>query len=119
MKLSHKINHGWMPGRVDNDNGWAERVEREATQQSQQHARAYEKAQERLARAEQRLERVRNRAGVQSSTRAIAAAEAFVEQQRQELLAIDALMKASPASAAHRGRKSFRPVPYSEGRGGL
>lgn len=117
--MQHKINHGWMPGATREDPRWAERVEREAAHQSQQNARAYEKAQERLARAEERLERFRARTGTPSPTRAIAAAEAAVEMRRQELLAIERLVKASPASAAHRGRKSFRPVPYSDGRGGL
>lgn len=36
---------------------------------------------------------------------------ALVDFRRAELLRVEAIMKGAPASAEHRGRKSFGPVP--------
>lgn len=73
--------------------------------------RTYAKALQALARAERRLHRVeqtRNR-------KAIRLAAEIVELRRQELVEIERMMFGSPASATHRGRRSYRPVPVTNG----
>lgn len=79
---------------------------------------AYERAQRRLAAAEERLSRAQRAAetaqhkkNAQSRAREAAVALELVELRREELQQIEALMKAAPASAEHRGTRSFRPVP--------
>lgn len=107
--MTHKINHGWCPDRTDPQ--WAERVEREAIRHTAARQAQYERATRRLARAEQRLERVRARTKPNITTRALAVAQELVELRRQELLTLQRMMTRSPSSATHRGRKSYRPVP--------
>lgn len=79
---------------------------------------AYERAQRRLEAAEQRLQRAqaaqaaqRAKKDARDRARELAVAAELVELRRSELQEIEALMKASPASAQHRGPRSFRPVP--------
>lgn len=114
MRLRHKINHGWTPP-VHKDPDWERRVEREAENQSTASARDYQRAQGRLARAEQRLASAR----VDSPTRSMARLEAIVEARRQELLALERIMKATSAGSQHMGKGSFWPMLDSDGQGGL
>lgn len=78
---------------------------------------AYERAQRRLEAAQRRLEKA-NRAkarakgkGAKRLTRSVLAASEAVEARREELRQIEATMTAAPASAEHRGQRSYRPVP--------
>ena len=112
MRLQHRINHGWAPNR--NDPAWEARVEREAEATTRAAERAWRNAQKRLVKAEERRERIAHRVGV--TARQIAVAEQIVELRRQELLALERLMTSHAAPSKNRGNKSFRPVPYSDGR---
>jgi hypothetical protein len=83
---------------------------------------AYERAQRRLASAERRLERAEERKATRLSAikqraadRELKIAAELVEIRRQELLRVEALMKAAPASAEHRGVRGFRPAPQPGG----
>lgn len=114
MRLRHKINHGWTPP-VRNDPNWERRVEREAELQSAAAARDYRRAVDRLLHAEQRLASAR----VDSPMRPTARLEAIVEARRQELLALERIMKATSAGSQHKGKGSFWPMLDSDGQGGL
>lgn len=72
---------------------------------------AYRKAMLRFERAEARLTRARKQPGAKNRRRQLAELEALVELRRTELLAVHRLLQSSPQSSAHRGRKSWRPVP--------
>lgn len=75
---------------------------------------AWRRAQRRLEAAERRHLKARE-AVARSSTRTrakeLAVAAELVELRREELQQIEALMKAAPAAAHHRGNRSFRPIP--------
>lgn len=78
--------------------------------------RDYERAQRRLEAAEQRLQRAESAATRRKKSARVLAHETrvaaeLVELRREELQHIEALMKSVPASAEHRGTRSFRPVP--------
>lgn len=83
---------------------------------------AYERAQRRLQAAEQRLERARaardraaDKRAARNAKRELAVALELVELRREELRRVESLMKSAPASANHRGVRSFRPVPMPGG----
>lgn len=106
MRIQHKVNHGWAPNR--NDPEWEERVEREAASTTEATEKAWRRAQDRLAKAEARRDRlVAERAAEQR----LRNAEQIIMLRLAELKEIEKLMTRSPAGARHRGRKSFRPVP--------
>jgi len=107
VKLKHKINHGWAPDRTDPV--WAERVEREAEATTAATERAYRKAQARLAKAVEQVEHEVKRK--HSDRRRLKRLQHAVEARRQELLVIEGMMRAVPASAQHRGKGSHRSVP--------
>jgi hypothetical protein len=113
MRIQHKVNHGWAPNR--NDPEWEERVEREAKATTDAAERAWRKAQERLARAEERRAKIAAMAPAGVTTRRLAVAEQMVELRRAELREIERLMTGHSAPAKNRGRRSYRPVPYSDG----
>lgn len=72
----------------------------------------WKRAQKRLEAAERRLARVQaSRAATRNRKRDLAVAAELVELRREELLRIEALMKAAPAAAQYRGVRSYRPVP--------
>jgi len=115
MKISHHW-HGWSPDHLDPT--WAQRVDDEAEETSSTAATRERARARRLARAEHRLER---------ASEALATAEAkrkrktdihrltlLVERRRQEMLAIQREMQASPAGSQHRGRGSHRGVATGE-----
>lgn len=110
MRIRHKLNHGWAPNRVDPD--WANRVEREATAQTDATERAWHAAHRRLEKAQQRRARLASLPTVTPSR--LAVADFLIEQRRQELLALERLMTSHAAPSRARGRKSFRPVPYAD-----
>lgn len=73
--------------------------------------REYQRLQARLARAESRLTRAQAQATTRRDRKQVATLIALVEIRRAELADYERLMVAVPASAQHRGTKSFRPVP--------
>lgn len=66
----------------------------------------------RLAKAEARLARA---SAVKTPRRRLAELHALVELRRAELDGYRRLMTGVPASAEHRGTRSFRPVPVVQG----
>jgi hypothetical protein len=80
-----------------------------------QHARRIANAERRLAAAELQAtaagEAVAQRTATASEKVWIAELWAAVELRREELEEYKRMALASPASAEHRGKKSFRPVP--------
>lgn len=79
---------------------------------------AYERGRRRLEAAELRLRKAEDaalrsgdRRKQKERARELAVAAELVELRREELQRLEALMQASPASAEHRGKRSFRPVP--------
>lgn len=75
--------------------------------------REYQAREARLHRAETRLARVRTQR--KPKLKLLRSLEALVELRRAELEEYRRLMMAAPASAEHRGDKSFRPVPPVQG----
>lgn len=74
--------------------------------------REYRRREGRLKRAEARLAAARRQ---HLRAKQIAELTAIVEIRRQELEEYRRLMVAVPASAKHRGTRSFRPVPPTPG----
>ena len=111
MKIRHKT-HGWTPDRTDPE--WAERVQREADQQTNRRDVAYEKAKRRLVRARERAEREAAKASPDKPR--LKKLWATVDRRRQELLALERVVQASPAGSQHRGRRSHRHVSTSDTR---
>jgi hypothetical protein len=78
---------------------------------------AYARAQQRLAAAERRKQRAEqrltsSRLGWRADrARELRIATELVEIRREELLKLQDLMRATPASVEHRGRGGYRPVP--------
>lgn len=89
--------------------------EREVQRSTEKLERQYVRAQKRAEQAERRLERARNDPRTRSKKHQIAQLVAEVELRRLELEEYHRMMVSSPASATHRGRKSFRPVPNRNG----
>jgi len=112
MKLKHHV-----PIRLLKAEPVSPAYQAEVDRSTERAAAKYEAAARRLARAEFRLQQARDKAACASrqgrgkAQRTIAVALELVEIRRAELQAIEALMKAVPASAAHRGRDSYRPIP--------
>lgn len=73
--------------------------------------REHERLQGRLARAERRLAKLRAERQGRKTRKRLAELTAIVEIRRAELEQYRRAMVSSPASAQHRGTKSFRPVP--------
>lgn len=64
-----------------------------------------------LDSAERRLSKALKTHGIRSRVRSVLVAREIVELRREELLTIQRLMQAVPASATHRSHQSKRPVP--------
>lgn len=92
-----------------------EAYEREVERSTSKLERAYARAQKRVEQAEARLRRARQDVQQQAKRHAIAQLELALETRRQELEEFHRMMVSVPASAAHRGRDSFRPVPIRHG----
>lgn len=108
MKIRHRVPSAECRPAVVSDE-----YEAEVARATQSAERRYRQAQQRLAAAERRLEKVR------STTRPvpgdIAVATALVELRRQELDELARMMQSAPATAVHRGTRSFGPVPRTFG----
>lgn len=110
MRIRHRVAPDWSPDRNDPD--WSERVEREAALTTDQAQRRYEKALERVERAQAKL--TREESAHRPSRARIRSAREEVERRRQELLALSALMNGSPAGSQNRGKGSHRGVPSTQ-----
>jgi hypothetical protein len=112
VKITHRnpAASWWhVPPSAEVDPAYQAEVDR-ATQAGE---REFAARQARLARAEARLAAARREHGNAARKRAARLA-ALVELRRAELEDYRRLLVASPASAAHRGTKSFRPVPPTQ-----
>lgn len=107
MKITHNPHGSWQRPSLATDVSYEADVQR-ATAKSE---RIHRQHQERLAKAEAHLARAMESKRHQAKRNHIAELEALVNMRREELAAYERLMVAVPASARHRGTKSFRPVP--------
>lgn len=106
MKIRHNPNASWAPPSAV----VSESYEDEVLRSTEKAERLYRQAQKRLADAEGRLARAQRKASAKNRKRHLAELEAIVELRRVELEKYRRLMVSTAASAAHRGRDSFRPV---------
>lgn len=111
MKIRHKIpRQAWVITEPVSED-YQREVDRATTSLERQHAKAVRN----LARAELRLASVRQREVARQARsadrHALTVALELVELRREELLRIESMMHSAPASAMHRGRKGYRPVP--------
>jgi hypothetical protein len=105
VKVKHNTNPGW--ARPSATLSPEYQAEVDATM-----AKALATAERALAYANRRLERVRRIADKVARAREMRAAVEAVEARRQELLEIQRMMSASPASMIHRGKgRKHAPVP--------
>jgi hypothetical protein len=110
VKLTHRPGSPfWLPPSATVPPAYQAEVDRATLAGEREH----QARQARLARAEARLANARRDHGKAARKRAARLA-ALVELRRAELEDYRRLLAASPASAAHRGVKSFRPVPPGE-----
>jgi hypothetical protein len=106
MKIRHNPNPGWVRPSAQLSQSYENEVRRSTEKLERQHAAAMR----RLEQAENRLARARRKPGAKSRARQLMEMEAVVELRRAELERYRRLMVAVPASAEHRGTKSFRPI---------
>jgi hypothetical protein len=110
VKLTHRPGSPfWVPPSATVDPAYQAEVARMMARAE----RAWRQAERRLADAEHRLGRARRQ---QRPAKTLASLAALVELRRDELEHYRRAMEASPASAEHRGRRSFRPVPPARSR---
>lgn len=108
MKVTHRVPAiATEPRSAVVDEAYAREVERDTARGEAR----YRRAAARVEAAEKHLARLERQRGAKSKTRQIREAAAAVELRRQELATLHGVMQAAPASAIHRGRRSFRPVP--------
>jgi DNA repair exonuclease SbcCD ATPase subunit len=91
----------------------SESYEREVQRSTEKLERDYRRALKRVEQAEARLARAKEPAKRRPAVKqhVLAQLEAEVAARREELEEFRRMMQASPASAAHRGTRSYRPVP--------
>jgi hypothetical protein len=107
MRLKHNV-----PARVLRSDPITPEYQAQVDRATSKAMVAYERAQRRLKSAESRLARAQStQSKKKSAQRELAIALELVELRREELRRIEALMTSVPASAEHRGTRSFRPVP--------
>ena len=120
MKIQHRMPasafNSNMTGRIDEDyqievDRTTERLEREFNSERLR----LESAERRHARIANSVKADKTRRAREHHDRDIRAAWALVEERRQELGRLAALMTSSPQSATHRGTKSHRKVPVTHG----
>lgn len=85
--------------------------EREVQRSTSRLERLYARAQRRAERAEERLRKARSDGRKKVAAHVLAQLEAVVQMRRDELEEYRRMMVGVPASADHRGTRSFRPVP--------
>lgn len=117
MKIRHRVPTAAFGGSDPVTPEYQAQVDRSTTKAQT----AYERAQRNLAAALRRQERAdeavlanaaKGRKKDTALVRAAKVAAELVELRREELLELERLMKAAPASSTHRGgRKGHRPIP--------
>ena len=113
MKIRHRIPTQAFASATDPLSAEYEAEVRACTERAE---RAYRLAEQRLAKAIAKAEEAERKAKVRKVKPSVVAdLWAIVELRRIELDAYARVMAASPQSAAHRGGKSFRPVPVAHG----
>lgn len=85
--------------------------EREVQRSTDKLERAYARAQKRVTQAEGRLAKAQREERTRRKAHVLAQLEAALQARRNELEEYRRMMVGVPASAAHRGTRSFRPVP--------
>jgi acyl-CoA reductase-like NAD-dependent aldehyde dehydrogenase len=114
MKLRHKINFGWTP--PDRPNVvWSERVEIEAAHHTERGERTYRQAQERVLRAQRAVFREERRQTAKKESKRLRRLRQILEDRREELARLDALLREAPAGSVHRGVRSYRGLPPNLG----
>lgn len=86
-----------------------ESYERAVQRDTEKLMREYARAQKRVAQAEARLGQVKAQKGAKRHL--LAELQALVDLRRAELEEYRRQMESAPAGAAHRGTRSYRPVP--------
>lgn len=86
--------------------------EREVERSTEKLEREYARAKKRVQQAEARLGKAQRDSTTKTKRHLIAELEAHLQIRRDELEEYRRMMVAVPASAEHRGVKSFRPVPH-------
>lgn len=89
--------------------------QREVDRSTSKLERQYARAEKRVEQAEGRLAKARRDERTKTKARVLAELEAALQIRRDELEELRRMMVAVPASAAHRGTRSFRPVPVGRG----
>lgn len=97
------------PAPVVLDEVYQREIERSTSKLERQYARA----QKRVREAETRLDRARQDTRRKVTANLLAQLEAQLQARRDELEEFRRMMIGVPASAAHRGTRSFRPVPLA------
>jgi hypothetical protein len=92
-----------------------EAYEREVTRSTSKLERQYARAEKRFRQAEARLQRAKQETRQKVKRHVIAELQLAVEARREELEEFRRMMVNVPASANHRGKDSFRPVPVTRG----
>jgi anion-transporting ArsA/GET3 family ATPase len=108
MKIRHNPNGAWDRPSATVDDDYEAQVQR-STQKAE---RLYARAQKRLEKAEAQLAAVTSAKSAPNRKRRVAEVQALVELRRAELAECERMMTGVPASAAHRGRESFRPIAF-------
>lgn len=85
--------------------------QREVDRSTEKLEREFARAEKRVQQAEARLGKAKTDVRVKTKRHVIAELEAALEIRRDELEGYRRMMVAVPASAEHRGTKSYRPVP--------
>jgi hypothetical protein len=111
MKITHNSHGGWQRPSAVTTADYENQVQR-STDKAE---RLFRAAELRLQRAQDRLTAALASRHKRTKQRHIAELQAHVEIRRAELEKYRRMMVAVPASAEHRGRKSFRPVPPTQG----
>lgn len=90
-----------------------EEYQRQVDRSTSKLERQYVRAQKRVEQAEGRLQRAKQDTHRKVKATLLAQLEAELQARRDELEEYRRMMVGVPASAAHRGTKSFRPVPVA------
>lgn len=120
MKIPHRVPDVSpnMTGRLDPAyEGEVERSTERGEREYAQAQRRVDAAERRARRAEAEVEAARSPKERRLTRKQLAVAWALVELRRQDLAVIERTMQSSPASAGHRGDRSYRPVPDRHGPG--
>lgn len=114
-KKPHKSRHRFapVPWAITTPVVLDEAYQRQVDRSTSKLERQYAQAEKRARQAKARLERARR--DTRTKKQQLTELEALVQIRLDELEEYRRIMVAAPASATHRGTKSFRPVPHRDG----